>query len=158
MCRIDPLPGCWYWSLSYSNFALWHNAGTCCFMFLSHRATPGNPTKWSSPFFSPRTFHNYQKSQFSSKVVKISLWKHLKRTLNSNFFLFVCLFSWCWQIFFFLLLQPQSSPVLPHGKDFFIKTCLIIPLSSPALHQLTGLYASFKNKNVHTGAKAWCRA
>lgn len=156
MCRIDALPGCWYWSLSYSNFGLWHNAGTCCFTFLSHRATPGNPTKWSPPFSTPRTFNKYQKSPFSMKVVNTSLWKHLKHTCwTSIFFFFFLMLA---DFFFLLLLRPQSSPLFPHGKDFFIKTCIIIPLSPPALHQLTGLYTSFKNKNVHTGAKAWCRA
>lgn len=47
-----------------------------------------------------------------------------------NFKLFVLIFLMLADFFFFpLLLKPQSSTLLPCGKDFFIKTCIIIPLS-----------------------------
>lgn len=72
---------------------------------------------------------NTKKSQFSSKAVNTSLWKHLKyKCWISNLFVcFVCFLD-AGRFFFFILLKPKSSPLLPHGKDFFIKTCLIIPL------------------------------
>lgn len=78
------------------------------------------------PFFTPRTFHNYQKSQFSSKVVKISLWKHLKRTLNSKFFLFVCfLDAGRFFSFFYYSHSPLLSSLM--GRISLLKPASLFP-------------------------------
>lgn len=104
-------------SLSYLNLGLWYNVGTHCFTFLSHRATPGNPTKWSPAFFTQGPLKNTKSHIFTLGSISGA-------HVELSFFLF----SWCWQTFSGLL-KPKSPTLLPCGKNFFIKTCIIIPLS-----------------------------